>query len=159
TNPGSFAYILRDADGQQLARIDYQVAGDANVTRKMDKNAELELSLAKHDFAPGEEIELSIRAPYIGSGLITIERDRVYAWKWFKATTTASVQRIRLPDKLEGNAYVSVSFVRDPSSDEIYSSPLSYGVQPFSIDLDSRRNALQINSPEKVKPGETVTLR
>jgi uncharacterized protein YfaS (alpha-2-macroglobulin family) len=157
--PGSYAYAVRDVDGQQLARIDYQVAGDANLTRKLDKNAELDLSLAKHDYSPGEDVELSIRAPYAGAGLITIERDRVYAWHWFKASTTSSVQHIRVPDKLEGNAYVTVTFVRDPGSDEIYSSPLSFGVQPFSINLDVRRNPIKIEAPTKVKPGEQVVLR
>ena len=126
--------------GQQLARFDYQVAGEGNVTRALEKNAELELALSKRDYAPGEEIEVSIRAPYEGAGLITIERERVYAWHWFKTTTTSSVQQIKLPEGLEGNAYVTVTFVRDPGSSEIYTSPLSYGVQPFSIDVDARRN-------------------
>ena len=138
--PGNFAYEVRDAQGEQLARFDYQVAGEGNVTRALEKNAELELALSKRDYAPGEEIELSIRAPYAGAGLITIERERVYAWHWFKTTTTSSVQRVQLPEGLEGNAYVTVTFVRDAGSSEIYTSPLSYGVQPFSIDVDARRN-------------------
>ena len=48
---------------------------------------------------------------------------------------TASVQKIRLPKDFEGNGYVSVQFVRDPASDEIFMSPLSYGVVPFSVSL------------------------
>ena len=156
--PGNFAYVVQDAAGQQLARFDYQVAGEGNVTRALEKNAELELSLAKSDYAPGESIELSIRAPYAGAGLITIERERVYAWRWFKTTTTSSVQHIELPAGLEGNAYVSVAFVRDPGSSEIYTSPLSYGVKPFSIDVDARRNPLTVKAPTLVKPGETVKI-
>ncbi|HEY4368220.1 MAG TPA: alpha-2-macroglobulin [Steroidobacteraceae bacterium] len=156
--PGNFAYLVRDPDGQQLARIDYQVAGEGNVTRALEKNAELELALAKKDYAPGEEIEISIRAPYQGAGLITIERERVYAWHWFKTSTTSSVQRIKLPAGLEGNAYVTVTFVRDPGSDEIYTSPLSYGVQPFSIDVDARRNPVTVTAPTLVKPGNTITF-
>ena len=157
--PGNFAYLVRDADGQQLARFDYQVAGEGNVTRALEKNAELELALAKKDYAPGEEVEISMRAPYEGAGLITIERERVYAWRWFKTTTTSSVQRIQLPAGLEGNAYVSVTFVRDPGSSEIYTSPLSYGVQSFSIDVDARRNPVTVEAPSLVKPGETLKLR
>ncbi|HEX2583802.1 MAG TPA: MG2 domain-containing protein, partial [Steroidobacteraceae bacterium] len=80
--PGNFAYVIRDANDQSLARIEYQVAGDANVTRRLEKNAELEINLSKPDYASGEDIELSIRAPYAGAGLITIERERVVAWKW-----------------------------------------------------------------------------
>ena len=157
--PGNFAYAVRDAQGQQLARFDYQVAGEGNVTRALEKNAELELSLSKRDYAPGDEIEVSIRAPYQGAGLITIERERVYAWQWFTTTTTSSVQRIRLPAGLEGNAYVAVTFVRDIGSPEIYTSPLSYGVQPFSIDVAARRNTVTVETPQLVKPGDTMTLR
>jgi uncharacterized protein YfaS (alpha-2-macroglobulin family) len=156
--PGNFAYVVRDADGQQLARVDYQVAGEGNVTRALEKNAELELALAKKDYAPGEEIEISIRAPYQGAGLITIERERVYAWRWFKTTTTSSVQHIKLPAGLEGNAYITVTFVRDPGSEEIYTSPLSYGVQPFSIDVEARRNPVTVTAPTLVKPGNTITF-
>lgn len=157
--PGNFAYLVRDAQGQQLARFDYGVAGEGNVTRALEKNAELELALARHDYAPGEEVEISIRAPYEGAGLITIERERVYAWQWFKTSTTASVQRIKLPAGLEGNAYVSVTFVRDPGSPEIYTSPMSYGVQSFSIDVDTRRNKITVEAPTLVKPGQELIFQ
>ncbi|WP_129781161.1 alpha-2-macroglobulin [Peristeroidobacter soli] len=157
--PGNFAYVVKDASGQQLARLDYQVAGEGNVTRTLEKNAELQLTLSKRDYAPGEEVEVSIRAPYEGAGLITIERERVYAWKWFKTSTTSSVQKITLPAGLEGNAYVSVTFVRDSASSEIYTSPMSYGVQPFSIAVDARRNPVTVEAPTLVKPGQDVTFR
>lgn len=157
--PGNFAYVIKDAGGQQLARFDYQVAGEGNVTRTLEKNAELELTLSKRDYAPGEEVEVSIRAAYQGAGLITIERERVLAWKWFKTSTTSSVQKITLPEGLEGNAYVSVTFVRDTGSSEIYTSPMSYGVQPFSIAVDARRNAVTVEAPSLVKPGRELTFR
>ncbi|HEX2492236.1 MAG TPA: MG2 domain-containing protein, partial [Steroidobacter sp.] len=157
--PGQFAYVLRDAAGQALTRVEYQVAGAANVARALEKNAELELALSKKDYAPGEEIEISIRAPYAGAGLITVERERVHAWRWFKSSTTSSVQRIRLPQGLEGNAYVAVSFVRDPGSSEIYTSPLSHGVEPFSIATDARKETVDLEAPSIVKPGAPLKLR
>ena len=63
------------------------------------------MKLSKKDFSAGEEIELSIQAPYVGSGLITIERDRVYAHAWFTSKTTASTQKITLPADFEGNGF------------------------------------------------------
>jgi alpha-2-macroglobulin len=123
--PGSYLYIVRDAQGQDLARVSYEVAGAANLTRSLEKNAELQVKLSKKDFSPGDEIELSVQAPYVGSGLITIERERVYAHTWFTSKTTASTQKITLPRDFEGNGYVTVTFVRDAGSDEIYSSPLA----------------------------------
>jgi alpha-2-macroglobulin len=157
--PGAFAYLLTDPAGLQLARIDYHVTGNANLTRTLEKDAQLQIALAHSDYAAGDEIEMQIQAPYVGSGLITIERDKVYAWRWFHTTTTSSTQSIKLPAGIEGNAYIHVAFVRDPASDEIYASPLSYGVQPFSISLDTRRNPIHLETPALIKPGSELELK
>ncbi|WP_243043018.1 alpha-2-macroglobulin [Dyella sedimenti] len=158
--PGSYALVLlRASDGVEVNRVAYSVAGAANVSRSLDRNAELQLNLSKQDYAPGETVDVAIRAPYAGSGLITIERDKVYAHAWFHADTTSSVQHITVPADFEGNGYINVQYIRDPSSDEIFMSPLSYGVVPFSVNLDARRNAIKVESPALVKPGDTVTFK
>jgi hypothetical protein len=157
--PGAYALVVSDAAGQELSRVEYSVAGAANLTRTLEKNAELQLTLNKNDFAPGEEIEVQIKAPYTGAGLITIEREKVHSYRWFKATTTSSVQKIKLPAGLEGNGYVSVTFIRDPGSDEIFMSPLSYGVAPFQVNLDRRKAGITVNAASLVKPGEPLKMK
>ena len=157
--PGNFAYAVRDANGLELSRMVYSVAGTGNVSRSLDRNAELQMTLNKKDYEPGDEIEISIRAPYVGAGLITIERDKVYAHKWFVAKDTASVQKITLPADFEGNAYVSVQFARDLASNEIYMSPMSYGVVPFATSLAKRTNPVTLQAPELIKPGQTAKFR
>lgn len=157
--PGNFAYVVRNAGGLELNRVEYSVAGNANVSRSLDRNAELQLTLDRKDYEPGQEIEVSIRAPYVGAGLITIERDKVYAHAWFKTDKTASVQKITLPKDFEGTGYINVHFVRDPASDEVYMSPLSYGVIPFATSLAKRTANLQLTSSELVKPGQTVKMK
>ena len=64
----------------------------AKQRRAAGQNEQLQLTLDRKDYEPGQEIEVSIRAPYVGAGLITIERDKVYAHAWFKTDKTASVQ-------------------------------------------------------------------
>ncbi|GLQ91033.1 alpha-2-macroglobulin [Dyella flagellata] len=158
--PGNYALvILRASDRVEVNRVSYSVAGDANLSRSLDRNAELQLTLEKADYNPGDTVNISVRAPYVGSGLITIERDKVYAHAWFHADTTSSVQHITIPKDFEGNGYINVQFIRDPSSDEIFMSPLSYGVVPFSVNLDARRDGLKVDSPALVKPGDTVTFK
>lgn len=158
SQPGQFALVIRRADGVVANRIEYSVAGRANVSRSLDRNAELQIRLNKRDYKPGERIDVSIQAPYAGSGLITIERDKVYAYRWFHSDTTSTVQHIRVPADLAGNGYVNVEYVRDPSSDQIYMSPLSYAVAPFSVEMNARRNPLTVEVPKRVKPGSTITF-
>ena len=66
TNPGNFFYRIRNAEGVEQNRIEYSVAGAGNVTRTLDRNAELQMTLKSKDIDAGGEIEVSIRAPYAG---------------------------------------------------------------------------------------------
>ena len=157
--PGDFVMVLKDGSGAVLNTLAYSVAGQANLSRSLERNTELQVQLARPSYGAGEIIDVSIRAPYIGAGLITIERDRVFKHQWFKTTTTSSVQRITLPDDFEGNGYVSVQFLRDPSSDELFMSPLSYGVAPFGPNLAARTQTLAVTAPKLVKPGQTLTIQ
>lgn len=156
---GDFALIIRSDNDTELNRVEFSVVGEANLTRSLEKSAELQIKLNKTDYAAGEEIELQIKAPYTGAGLITIERDRVYAWKWFATKSTATVARIRVPSDLEGNGYVNVAFVRAMDSPEIFTSPLSYGVMPFSVSRQKRENPVSLETVDLVRPGEPLRIR
>jgi len=158
SEPGEYALSVIDPDGLELAKVPYSVVGEANLTRSLEKNSELLVKLDKADYKPGEYIEVSIKAPYIGAGLVTIERDRVYAYKWFRTTTTGSVQKIMVPKDLEAGGYVNVSFVRAMDSDEVFMSPLSYGVEPFSVSLDKRTVKIDIDAQERARPGEPYRI-
>jgi uncharacterized protein YfaS (alpha-2-macroglobulin family) len=157
--PGDYLLSIRNARDEEQQRIEFAVTGFGNLSRDLEKNAELKLALARADVEAGGELEMQIKAPFTGAGLITVERDKVYAWKWFRAETTASVETIRVPEGLEGGGYVSVSFIRDPGSPEVFMSPLSHGVVPFSISRARRKLALEVKAPEAMKPGEPLRLR
>jgi uncharacterized protein YfaS (alpha-2-macroglobulin family) len=156
-NAGDFVLELVD-DGVVVSRANFTVVGASNLAGQLEKNAELKINLSKTDYSPGETIEMHITAPYTGSGLITIEGDRVYKHQWFTSDTLSSQQTIVLPDAIEGNAYINVAFIRGSDSDEIYTSPLSYAVAPFSIDRRKRSLEIQLDSPAKIQPGEPLKI-
>ncbi|MFK8030882.1 MAG: alpha-2-macroglobulin [Gammaproteobacteria bacterium] len=155
---GRFVVQILDARKNVLSRIPFTVAGARNLAGNLEQNAELDLSLDKESYAPGEMIQLQITAPYNGTGLITIERDSVLSYKWFRASTNSSMQSIRVPDQLEGNAYVNVAFMRGLDSPEIYLNPLSYALKPFSIKRDARTVAVSLDVPETVVPGQALSI-
>lgn len=155
---GEFALEVLDKKGLRLSRLTYSVVGFANLAGKIDKNAELQLKLNKSDYLPGETIEMNIKAPYTGSGLITIETDRVHQFKWFNTNSESTVQQIQIPADLEGTGYINVAFVRDVSSKEVFTSPLSYAVQPFSIDQSKRRIDITLETGDIVRPGKPMEI-
>jgi uncharacterized protein YfaS (alpha-2-macroglobulin family) len=64
TNPGDFVLVLRNAAGSEVNRLSYSVAGQANVSRSLERNAELQIQLDKSTYLGGDTIEISVRAPY-----------------------------------------------------------------------------------------------
>jgi uncharacterized protein YfaS (alpha-2-macroglobulin family) len=156
--PGDFIARVYDDSDALVAEVRYSVVGAGNVTRSLEKNAELTAKLSKPEYKPGEDIEVEITAPYTGAGLLTIERDKVYAHAWFVAKTTTTVQKIKLPPDFEGNGYLNVTFVRALDSREIYMSPLSYSVLPFKVNEEARTTQIAIDVPKVARPGEPLAM-
>lgn len=159
TQAGNFFLSLRDEDDVEVLHVPFSVTGEGNVARELERNAELKLTLDKAEYQPGETITLQMTAPYAGQGVITIERDRVYAHKVFKTTTNSTVQTMEVPADLLANGYVQVAFVRSLDSPELYVSPLSYAVVPFRVLRKEQRIDLSLSSDALVRPGSQVTLR
>lgn len=157
-NPGSFRYEWRDIRGVTLLAVPFTVVGSGNTTRDLERGSELQLSVPSKAWKPGEELEVSVRAPFAGAGLITIERDRVLASRWFKSEKAASVQRIAVPEGIDDGAYVHVTFVRGLDSPDIFTNPLSSGVAPFRVVQDHRILPVTLEAPAKVRPGERITI-
>jgi len=156
--PGTYVLEILDQQDLKLARIRFNVVGHGNLLGQLEKNTELDLKLDRKDYKAGDTIEMHITAPYRGSGLISIESDRVHAWKWFRTDTTSTMQTIAIPKDLEGNAYVNVAFVRSADSREIFTSPLSYAVAPFTIDRGRRTLEVDLNVAPKERPGERMEI-
>lgn len=156
--PGEYVLTVEDKNGQILAKVEYNVAGSANLDYAINKNANLGLKLNQQEYRGGDEIELQITAPYTGYGLITIEQDKVYAYKWFKTETTSLTEKIKLPTEVEGNAYINVAFFRNLDSKEIYMSPLSFAAAPFSVNKNDRKMKVELNLPDTVKPGQDLVV-
>src|SRR5437879_3498286 len=73
--PGNYIFELRDDQDHRLAKLQFSVVGHGAVSRSLEKNAELQVTLDRAEYNSGDEVRVSITAPYAGNGLITIERD------------------------------------------------------------------------------------
>lgn len=158
SKPGSFTLKFINPRGEEINSIHYMVHGEGNTSFMADRSAEVGIQLARTSVLPGEELELSINTPYVGAGLITIEREKVYAAKWFKTDSISSIQKIKVPQDVLGNAYVSIAFVRSLDSKDIFASPLSYGTKPFVISRSRYTAGIKLQVPEKVKPGTSLPV-
>jgi hypothetical protein len=148
--PGNYVLQIHDESGRVWNKLSFSVVGLGEVSRALDKNSELQVKLNRSSCNAGDEIEIALTAPYTGSGLITIESDKVYAHQWFTSSTTSSVQHIRVPEGFDGTGYVNVSFVRALDSKEIFMSPLSYAVVPLTVNKAKRQLQVDLRASDPV---------
>lgn len=153
---GDFAVNILDSNYAELSQFKFSVVGTSH--KPLAKNAELSVKLNKVEYKAGEDIELHLTAPYSGAGLITIERDKVYASQWFKTETTSSVQKIHIPDDFQGDGYINVTFARNWDSPDIFISPLSYSINPFKVNHEAHAVKVDLDVPALAVPGETLTI-
>jgi uncharacterized protein YfaS (alpha-2-macroglobulin family) len=156
--PGSFRYEFRNASGQTLCSIPFFVAGKGDAAKDLERSGELEIQFEKKKWLPGEELEFSLTTPFTGAGLITVERDTVLEQIWFKCDTKSSVQKIRLPDNLEGGAYLHVVMARALDSPDVFLNPLASGIMPIPAARGQREMVVTLDSPERVRPGERLAI-
>ncbi len=159
SKPGDFVVELVSQEGLVVVQRPFSIIGSRNLAANLEKNAELDIKLDRNDYKAGEQIEMQITAPYKGAGLITIERDQVFVHKWFRTDSQRSVQTITVPEGLEANAYVNVTFVRSLDDDDIFTQPMSVAVVPFNVDRSKRTIGIELNAPTKVQPGDTLAIR
>lgn len=155
---GEFELSLMDEGGLERCNLNYVVAGGSQRRFGLERDATLRVHLDKLEYQADEDMKIFISAPYAGSGLITLESDKVHAHKWFTATTSDSIQSIKVPPGFESRAFVNVSMVRDITSDAVHSTPFSYAVAPFIANIEKRNLKLKVDSPERVQPGETLRM-
>src|SRR4030095_16210392 len=152
--PGNYVLELRDDQNRRLSQLHYYVAGNGAVSHSLEKNAELQIKLDRSQYNSGDEIAISVTAPYAGNGLITIERDKVYAYAWFQTNTDSSIPHIHVPENFEGSGYINVTFVRALDAKEISISPLSYGIAHFYANIGKRRLDLDLQTAATSRPSE-----
>jgi len=156
--PGQFRYEFRNAAGQTLCAIPFFVAGKGDAAKDLERSGELEIKFPDKKWQPGEELEFSLTTPFTGAGLITVERDTVLTEIWFKCDSKSSVQKIKLPDNLEGGAWLHVVMARALDSPDVFLNPLASGIKAIPAARGQREMNVFLDSPDRVRPGERLTL-
>jgi len=156
---GKFRLELVDQSGALTFSLDYTVVGASQRSPALGEKTDLNLKLSKKTVVPGESLQVSLQAPYDGYGLISIEQNKAFAWRWFRASRGMSVQEIQIPANFSGYGYINVSFVRSLSSTEVYAAPLSYAAVPFRCIPPQREIKLSLEAPKRSKPGEKLPIK
>lgn len=155
---GDFRITVRDAQGQIKGRLLYTVTGEGGDPAATEQDSKIKLSVAKRTYKPGELVELAVSAPFAGSGIATLEREKVWASLPFKTATPQSKVTLRIPDDAEGTLYATVSYLRSSDSEDIFRNPFAGATVAIEVRKEERANPVTISAPQKAESGKEMAL-
>ncbi|MBN38424.1 MAG: hypothetical protein CMI29_08155 [Opitutae bacterium] len=158
--PGLWRIVTRDLVGGTLTRVRFKVISPGSPAAVVRSPHRVDLTVDQPSYLPGDVAKVSVDSPFPGQLLLTLETDRVV---WSKSVSIGPQKQelsVPLPPHMPGGAFVTASVVRplDAQSSE-WQPYRAYGMVRLATDFTEREIELDLQLPEKTRPGTEVEVR
>ena len=152
TDYGEYRVRIEDIESTATAEIDFYVSGWRNTPVSMEHPTRLDLVLDKPAYRPGQTAKLNIKAPFPGTLLLTVERERVLSHRTIVMKENTASVSIPVRSGYKPNVYLSATLTRIIPMDtvsQIDNKSLlparAFGVIPLKIDATRRRLSIEMS--------------
>ncbi|HXX65372.1 MAG TPA: MG2 domain-containing protein, partial [Bacteroidota bacterium] len=156
TTPRSGEFLVRvskdgDSGYNQFAFYSYSWGTSDITSFEVDPEARVEIVFDKSSYAPGDKARVLFQAPFSGTMLVSVERNKVLSYRYLDVVNNAASMEIAVDDKFLPNVYVSAVLFRKIKEEDI---PLlaGHGFAPLFVEKKSNHLDVSISAPEKIRP-------
>ena len=154
TRSGDYAVrVSKDGDtGYNQFRFYSYSWGTSDVTSfEVDPEARVDIVFDKPLYAPGEKARILFQAPFSGTMLVTVERNRVFSYRYVDVVNNAASMDLTVDEKFLPNVYVSAILFRKIKDQDI---PLlaGHGFAPLMVEKKINRLEIAIKAPDAIRP-------
>ena len=148
---GEYRVRLEDIASTATAELGFYVSGWGNIPVSMEHPTRLELTLNKSAYRPGQIAKLYVKAPFPGTLLLTVEREKVLNYQTIVMKNNTTTLSIPVRYAYRPNVYLSATLTRAiPMEGTVTDkkSPLparAFGVIPLKIDETRRRLSIELS--------------
>ena len=157
---GEYRVRLEDIASTATAELGFYVSGWGNIPVSMEHPTRLELTLNKPAYRPGETAKLHIKAPFPGTLLLTVEREKMLSYRTIVMKNNTTTLSIPVRYAYRPNVYLSATLARAIPMEETATdkkSPLparAFGIIPLKIDETRRRLSIEMSLNQKDDIGD-----
>ena len=161
---GEYRVRLEDIDATATAELGFYVSGWGNIPVSMEHPTRLELTLDKPAYRPGQTAKLYIKAPFPGTLLLTIEREKMLSYRTIVMKNNTTTLSIPVRYAFRPNVYLSATLTRSLPMAETATDKKSllparaFGVIPLKIDETRRRLSIEMSLNQKDATGDTKQI-
>jgi uncharacterized protein YfaS (alpha-2-macroglobulin family) len=148
---GEYRVRIEDITSTATAELRFYVSGWGRTPVSMEHPTRLDLTLDKPHYRPEQTAKLSIKAPFPGTLLLTVEREKVLSHRTIVMKNNTATVSIPVRYAYRPNVYLSATLTRFIPTEVAASgeqSPLparAFGVIPLKIDETRRRLSVEMS--------------
>jgi uncharacterized protein YfaS (alpha-2-macroglobulin family) len=170
TSYRTYRVVVTDPTTGASAQLDFYAGGWGYSPWAMKNPGRLQLELDKTEYGADDTATLSVKSPFSGKLLVTLERDDVYYTTVEMLAGNATTVKIPLTSVLRPNGYVTATVVRAVKDLEPGEAGRAFGAIPINVDREANKLKPQIVAPQEMRssrslpieisttPGATVTI-
>ena len=160
---GEYRVRLEDTESAATAEIGFYVSGWRNIPVSMEHPTRLDMTLDKVAYRPGQTAKLNIKAPFAGTLLLTVEREKVLSHRTIVMKENTATISIPVRDNYKPNVYLSGTLTRAIPMKTNISTPDSksllparaFGVIPLKLDATRRELSIEMSLKQTDAAGDT----
>jgi uncharacterized protein YfaS (alpha-2-macroglobulin family) len=135
-------------------------AGDAEwVDWAKDKPAEVQLSLDRTDYLPGDTAKLAVKAPFSGQALLTVESDRVLEQRVVTLAGNTAEFEIAVKPDYAPNVHCVLSLIRPATAESVWSAHRAVGSALLKVVTTGHRLAVGVAVPATIRPQSQLAVK
>ncbi len=148
---GEYRVRIEDIASTATAELKFYVSGWGRTPVSMEHPTRLDLTLDKPAYRPEQTAKLSIKAPFPGTLLLTVEREKVLSHRTVVMKNNTATLSIPVRYAYRPNVYLSATLTRSIPTEAAVNgeqSPLparAFGVIPLKIDETRRRLSVEMS--------------
>jgi hypothetical protein len=157
---GEFVLRISDETSNSMASASMMVwtpywSGEGEGSTLLDR---VVVTPDKEKYEPGDKATLSLRSPFEGNLLVTVETDKELLRKVVPLNKGEVTLQIPVTEAMIPNAYVSASVIRPVVEGQEWGNHRAIGTISIPVERKEHRLSVAILSPERTLPDEPLSV-
>lgn len=150
---------VEDVDGGAKVSTQFYVTEWGGVSWSKENPNTLDMTLDKDTYRTGDKAKLTIKAPFSGKVLLTIEREKVLSFQTVMIDEDTATLTIPVQDDYAPNVYLSAMLIRSTTSLGKDVPARAFGVVPLKFDAKQHQLKVEMDTPEQIRPNSEVEIK
>lgn len=155
---GSYEVTVVDPASGAEGSVSFHVSGWGYSPWAMEQPEKIDIDFDKDVYRPGDAAKVLVKAPFSGTLLLTLEREKVlYSRVISMSGNTAEVQ-IPVSEEYRPNVYATATLIRSAESAEKHAPLRAYGTMPLVVDCSDHRLNVELDIPRNILPNSKLDV-